>query len=107
MFVNDSSHSSWTKLFGKYGSVQENELRGHSEPTQYHEHSAETMNVRTIESTSPSWTKSTSSHDQVSQWTKAKVLVYSDSVLCLVKMNDSKGAIERWDGQVEEFEMSA
>ena len=40
------------------------------------------------------------SHDQVIQWTKAKVLVHSDSVLCLEKMNDCKSAIERWEGQV-------
>ena len=41
------------------------------------------------------------------QWTRAKVFLYSDSVLCRVKMNDGKGAIERWEGQVEEFKMSA
>ena len=46
------------------------------------------------------------SHDQVIQWTKAKVLVYSDSVSCLVKMNDSKDAIIKWEGQVGEFKMS-
>ena len=31
------------------------------------------------------------------------VRVYSDSVLCLEKMNGSEGASERWEGQVEEF----
>ena len=36
-----------------------------------------------------------------------KVLVYSDSVLCLGKVNDSTGAIERWEGQEEEFKMFA
>ena len=41
--------------------------------------------MNTIHSISPSWTRSVSSHDQVIQWTKAKVHVYSDSVLCLVK----------------------
>ena len=45
-------------------------------------------------------------HDQVIQWTKAKVLVYSDSVLCLGKMNERRDAIRRWEGQVEEFKMS-
>ena len=48
--------------------------------------SEDILNVNTIESTSPSWTRSTLSHDQVIQWTKAKVRVYSDSLLCLVKM---------------------
>ena len=46
------------------------------------------------------------SHDQVIQWTKAKVCVYSDSVLCLGKMNESKDAIIRCEGQVEGFKMS-
>ena len=40
------------------------------------------------------------------QWTKAKVLVHSDSVPCLVKVSDSKDANKRWEGQVEEFQMS-
>ena len=47
------------------------------------EHSEEILNVNTIHSTSPFWTRSVLSHDQMIQWTKAKVLVYSDSVLCL------------------------
>ena len=40
------------------------------------EHSEEILNVHTIESTSPSWTRSALSHDQVIQYTKAKVRVY-------------------------------
>ena len=43
---------------------------------------------------------------KVIQWTKGKVLVHSDSALCLGKMNDSKDAIVRWEGQVGEFKMS-
>ena len=31
VFVNESSHSSWTKLFGEPGGLQEHELRGNSE----------------------------------------------------------------------------
>ena len=54
------------------------------------EHSEEILNVNTIDSASPSWMRSVFSHDQVIQWTIAKVLVYSDSVLCLGKMNDSR-----------------
>ena len=71
------------------------------------EHSEEILNVNTIESTSPSRTRSTLSHDLVIQWTKAKVRVYSDSVLCLGKMSFHKGAITRWEGQEEELKMSA
>ena len=63
--------------------------------------SEEILIVHTIESTSPSWTRSTLSHDQVIQWTKAKVRVYSDSVLCLWKMLAQRNAITRWEGQVE------
>ena len=45
------------------------------------EHSEEILNVNTVHSTSPSWTRSPWSHDQVIQWKKGKkVLVYSDSV---------------------------
>ena len=46
------------------------------------------------------------SHDQVIQWTKSKVCVCSDSVQNLGRMNDSKDAVTRWEGQVEDFKMS-
>ena len=69
------------------------------------EHSEEILNVKPLESSSPSWTRSVLSHDQAITWTKAKVRVYSDSVLFVGKMNDSKDAITRWEGQVEEFKM--
>ena len=36
---------------------------------------------------------------------KSKVRVYSDSVLCVEQMNESKEAIKRWEGQVEEFNL--
>ena len=67
------------------------------------EHSEEIVKVNTIDSASPSWKRSVLSHDQVIQWTKARVPVRSDSVLCLGKMNESKDAITRWEGQVEGF----
>ena len=35
VFVNESSHSSWTELFGEPGGLQEHELRGNSELIQY------------------------------------------------------------------------
>ena len=69
------------------------------------EHSEEMLNVHTIESASSSWTRSVLSHDQVIQWTKAKVRVYSDSVLCLRKMYENKDAITKWEGQVEGLKM--
>ena len=67
--------------------------------------SEEILNVKPLESSSPSWTRSVLSHDQAITWTKAKVRVYSDSFLFVGKMNDSKDAITRWEGQVEEFKM--
>ena len=69
------------------------------------EQSEEILNVNTVENASPSWTRSTLSHEQVMQWTKAKVRVCSDSVLCLVKKWAQRGAITRWEGQGEEFKM--
>ena len=64
------------------------------------EHSEEILNVDTIDS-------AFLSHDQVIQWTKAKVRGYSDSVQCLRRMTDSKDAITTWEGQVEEFKLSS
>ena len=57
---------------------------------QYHiekilEYAEEILNVNTIESASPSWTRSTLSHDQVIKWTK-KVRFHSDPVQRLGKM---------------------
>ena len=57
------------------------------------DHSEEILNVNIIESASLSWMRSTLSHDQVIQWTKAEVRVHSDSVLCLAKMSFHKEAI--------------
>ena len=57
-------------------------------------HSEEILNVKPLESSSPSWTRSVLSHDQAIKWTKATVRVYSDSVLCLGQMNESKEAIK-------------
>ena len=64
------------------------------------------LNVNTIDSTSLSWTRSTLSHDQVTQWTKAKVRIYSDSVLCLGRCHCTKKQLQ--DGKVKwkNFEMS-
>ena len=62
------------------------------------EHSEEILNVKIVESASLSWTRSVLCHDQLIQWTKARVCVYSDSVLCLGKMSFHKEAITSWDG---------
>ena len=62
---------------------------------------AEILDVTTIDWTSPSWTRSTLSHDQVITWTKAKVRVYSDSVSCFGKMSDHSEANRSWEDQVK------
>ena len=54
-------------------------------PTVILEHSEEILNVKPLESSSPAWTRSMLSHDQAIKWTKAKVRVYSDSVLWKAK----------------------
>ena len=69
------------------------------------EHSGEILNVKSLESSTSSWTRSVLSHDQAIKWTKTKVRVHSDSVICGGQMNESKEAIKRWEGQVEEFKM--
>ena len=50
--------------------------------------------MHTIESTSSSWTRSTLTHHQVIQRTKAKVRVYSDSVLCLGMLTEMDGKVK-------------
>ena len=73
------------------------------------DHQAEILNVITIDWTSFSWTSSTLSHDQVITWTKAKVRVYSDSVLCLENVrsfrSESKiGKLSRRNSTVQFFQ---
>ena len=59
-----------------------------------------------IDWTLPSWTGSTLLHDQVIKWTKSKVHVYTDSVLCLGKMQDHSGAKQKCTAQFEKFQQS-
>ena len=46
---------------------------------------SEIKNVSSIDAASPLWEKSTLLIDQAMKWAKARVYVYSDSVLCLGK----------------------
>ena len=70
------------------------------------EHQAEILNVSPTDWTALLWTRSRITHDQVITWTKEKVHVYSDSVLCLVKMQEHSEANQRWTNQLEEFRQS-
>ena len=67
------------------------------------EHSEEILNVECLEYSSPSWTRSILATDQAVKWTKAKVCVYADSVLCFGQVKDISGATERWKSQVEDL----
>ena len=69
-------------------------------------HQVGILNVKRIEWTTSSWTRSRLSHDQTITWTKARVHVYSDSVLCLGKMSDHSEANRRWENQIQEFRQS-
>ena len=44
--------------------------------------------------------------NRVIEWTKAKIHVYTDSVLCAVNMQERSGANQRWLDQHEEFQQS-
>ena len=67
--------------------------------------STEILNVKTIDSRSLCWARSTQAHDQVVRWSKVKVRVYSDSVLCLGKMFSGVEAKARWSSQVKKFQV--
>ena len=62
-------------------------------------------NVNYMDTTSPSWTRSTLLSDRTLKRTKAKVHVYSDSVLCLGKIHDPVEAVEQWKGHVTTVRM--
>ena len=67
------------------------------------EHSEEILSVECLEFSSPSWTRSILANDQEIKWTKAKVCVYANSVLCVGQVKDFPGAVQRWTGQIEDL----
>ena len=54
------------------------------------DNSSEILNLSTTINDFSPWMRSTLCHDQVIKWAKAKVHVYSDSVLCLGKMHSHR-----------------
>ena len=62
--------------------------------------------MKPIANTNPSLTRSILSHDQVIEWSEAKGLVHSDSVLCSGTMLDRSVANRGQEGQVAEFQLS-
>ena len=70
------------------------------------EHPEEILNVRSLEYSSPSRTRSTAVSDEAIKWAKAKACVYADSVLCVGRMEQSPAVAERrWKGQVGDLRM--
>ena len=64
VFVGESRQSSWTELSDEFGYLQEHEFRGDWKFIQY----LSDVDIGTqFESSSPSWTRSVLSHDQVGQ----------------------------------------
>ena len=71
------------------------------------EHSEEILNVKCLEYSSRSWARSVLANDQAIKWTKAKVCVCADSVLCVGQMKDTPEAVERWERQVEGLRLNS
>ena len=66
------------------------------------EHSEEILNVKCLEYSSPSW--AVLAFEQAINWTKAKVCVYADSVLCVGQMKThsrSSRKMERRSGRTQ------
>ena len=64
------------------------------------EQGIEILNVSSVEWTFTPRMRSTLLHDEVIRWAKAKVHVYSDSVLCLGKMHEHTEANVKWKDQL-------
>ena len=103
VFVNESSRSSWTKLYREFGSTQEHELRGNSEFVQYHTD----IGIGTF------WRDSWCEYDwKYISFTSGQVDRSKSTCLlgfCSMPSQDYMStstqfdAIERWEGQAEEF----
>ena len=70
------------------------------------ENSFEILNLSSMKHDFSPWIRSTLCHGQIIKWTKAKVHVYSDSVLCLGKLHNHSEANETWRDQFSDFQRS-
>ena len=110
VFVNESSQSSWTIFFGESGESSRArtswKFRVYSIPYRNWYWSILKrfwMCIR-LKAHLP---HGRDRHCLMVKCTKPKVRENSDSELCLGKMYDDRDGITRWEGQVEEFKMSA
>ena len=69
------------------------------------ERNSEIKNVFPADVVSSLWEKHVLLKAQAIKWTKARVYVYSDSVLCLGKQHGPEDAIRRWSDQVSTLKM--
>ena len=69
------------------------------------EGNSEIKNVSPADVTSTLWGKPVLLKEQAIKWTKARVYVYSDSVLCLGKQHGPEDAIRKWSDQVSTLKM--
>ena len=69
------------------------------------EGNSEIKNVFPADVVSSQWEKPVLLREQAIKWTKARVYVYSDSVLCLGKMHGPEDAVKRWTDQVTTLKM--
>ena len=68
--------------------------------------SFEILNLSTMTNDFYLWMRSTLCHDQVIKWAKAKVHVYSDLVLCLLRISHLSKANTKWKEQTHCFPQS-
>ena len=66
----------------------------------------EILNVSTMELQFTPWMRSALLHDKAPKCGKAKVHVYSDSVLCLGRMHRQPEAKEKWNDLLQYFQES-
>ena len=66
---------------------------------------SEIKNIFPKDSANPSWERPTLPTDQTIVWTKARVSVCSDSMLCLRIMLDPEETVKRWKGQLSTLQM--
>ena len=66
---------------------------------------SEITKVSSLEAVRSSWERTILLNDQAMKWVKARVFVYSDSVLCSGGSNSPDDANRRWEEQVSALKM--
>ena len=97
--VDESCQSPWASFQQEFGNLQEHKIREHRQCVRHHSQintrtSEEILNVRSLDHSSPSWTRSTLFNNKAIKWAKAKVCVYADSVLCVGRIEQAPGTAD-------------